>query len=307
MMKRMIRMITAFSMVICLLLGSSISVLADAVMEDADDSFDPYIAFGNDLTDTEKVDVMKLLDLNGEDLERYKVVDITNDEEHRYLGGYMDASVIGSRALSSVKVVKTKEGSGIGVKTKNISYCTSGMYCNALVTAGLADADVVVAGPFAISGTSALVGAMKAYAVMTGEEITEETMDAATNELVVTGELANETGDTEGIETLVAAVKEKVVSGNLSSDEDIKKAIEDSAKDLNIKLSDADKQKLIAIMNKISKLDIDVDQLKEQASQIYDKLGDLIKNNDSFFQKVGNFFSSMFDSIGKFFSNLFGK
>ena len=72
----------------------------------------------------------------------------------------MDKSVIGSRALSSVLVEGKKDGNGIRVTTKNITYCTPGMYENALATAGIKDADIVVAGPFKISGTAALVGAI---------------------------------------------------------------------------------------------------------------------------------------------------
>ena len=37
------------------------------------------------------------------------------------------------------------------------------MYKNALVTAGIEDADIIVAGPKNISGTAALVGVFKAY------------------------------------------------------------------------------------------------------------------------------------------------
>ena len=39
------------------------------------------------------------------------------------------------------------------------------MYENALTTAGVTDATVTVAGPFNITGTAALVGAMNAYEV----------------------------------------------------------------------------------------------------------------------------------------------
>ena len=60
----------------------------------------------------------------------------------------MDASVIGSRALSSVVVEKKEAGTGIKVKTQNITYCTTGMYQNALATAGLENAEIRVAGPF---------------------------------------------------------------------------------------------------------------------------------------------------------------
>ena len=75
---------------------------------------------------------------------KIKTIKITNKEEHEYLGDYIASSVIGKRALSSVMVVKTEKGSGVHVTTDNISYCTSGMYTNALVTAGLEDAEVKV-------------------------------------------------------------------------------------------------------------------------------------------------------------------
>ena len=52
----------------------------------------------------------------------------------------------------------TDKGNGIKVSTYNINYCTAGMYKNALATAGISDANIIVAGPFALSGTAALVG-----------------------------------------------------------------------------------------------------------------------------------------------------
>ena len=131
------------------------SASADAVVKDEDTTYDRYIAFGADLTVKEKAAVMKEFGITNADLSDYKVIEITNKEEHEYLGDYISSSVIGKRALSSVMVVKTEKDSGIAVDTKNISYCTSGMYCNALVTAGLEDAQVTVVGPFNISGSSA--------------------------------------------------------------------------------------------------------------------------------------------------------
>ena len=61
----------------------------------------------------------------------------TNAEEHKYLDTYLDKSVIGTRALSSVKIEEADAGAGITVETHNISFCTEEMYTNALVTAGI--------------------------------------------------------------------------------------------------------------------------------------------------------------------------
>jgi uncharacterized protein YpuA (DUF1002 family) len=289
-------------------LVSPVSVLADEVA--ADTGYDRYIAFGQDLKASEKQKVLDAWGLSEDDLDDYKVIEITNQEEHDYLGDYIDSSVIGTRALSSVKVVKTEEGSGIQVETTNINYCTSGMYCNALLTAGLEDASVEVAGPFSISGTSALVGAMKAYAAMTGEEISESTMDAATDELVTTAELADKIGDSEKVEELVAAVKQKVFEDQLSSSADIKEAIESSANALGVDLSEEDISNIADMMEKVSKVDVDVNAIKEQASDIYNKLKesgiDLGQvDTQGLSEKVGSFFSNIFNAIKDFFAGLF--
>ena len=59
-------------------------------------------------------------------------------------------------------------------------------------------------------------------------------------------------------------------------------------------------------MNKISKLDLDVDALAKQAGELYEKLKGMgldLDNIDT--EKVGNFITRFFDSIVSFFSNLF--
>lgn len=258
------------------------------------DSTQKYLALGDSLTSSEQKKVLDLLGVD--DLNDYQVIKVTNKEEHEYLDGYLSSSVIGTRALSSVTVEQTEDGSGVDVSTKNITYCTSGMYRNALVTAGIKNADVKVAGPFNISGTAALVGVMKAYEEMTGKEIPEKSKDAATDELITTGEVAENIGS-EDAEKLIADVKQKVAEENLSSPSEIKQAIEESAKDLNISLSDEDRQKIQDLMDKISDLNLNVDQLKEQAKAIYDKLG----GADGILDKMLNWLQSVAD----WFSNLF--
>ena len=159
----------------------------DNVVIAADDK--PYLALGENLSSEQRAAVLGLMGLDAASLGDYNVVYITNAEEHQYLDAYLSSDKIGTRALSSVVIVKREEGSGLNISTKNINYCTIGMYKNALATAGLKDADVIVAGPSPISGTAALIGAMKAYAEMTGEPVDEDSLDAAMNEIVVTGEL----------------------------------------------------------------------------------------------------------------------
>lgn len=227
----------------------------------------------------------------------YKVITVTNKDEHEYLDSYLSSRVIGTRALSSVTVEQKDDGNGVNVTTQNISYCTSGMYRNALITAGIKNADVKVAGPFKISGTAALVGVMKAYEEMTGKKIPEKSKDAATDELITTGEVAENIGSDDA-EKLIADVKQKVAKDNLSSPSEIKQAIEESAKDLNINLSDADRAKIQSLMDKISGLDLNVSQLKSQAKDLYDKLG----GSQGIFDKIAAFFQSIFSWLSNLFS-----
>ena len=185
---------------------SSVTVKADSVDQ-------KYLALGADLTASQKKKVLELLDLD--DNSDYKVITVTNKDEHEYLDSYLSSRVIGTRALSSVTVEQKDDGNGVNVTTQNISYCTSGMYRNALITAGIKNADVKVAGPFKISGTAALVGVMKAYEEMTGKKIPEKSKDAATDELITTGEVAENIGSDDA-EKLIADVKQKVAEDNLS-------------------------------------------------------------------------------------------
>lgn len=259
----------------------------------------PYLALGANLNQQQRETVLGLLGINPAELDDYDVIYITNEEEHEYLGEYVAANKIGTRALSSVLVVKRDEGNGINITTKNISYCTIGMYKNALITAGITDADIIVAGPLPISGTAALVGAMKAYSVMTGEEVTEKSMDTALNELVLTGDIAQAVGDSEKAEELVAYLKQEVIEKELKSETEIRGAIEDACRQFDVKLSEEEVTELTGLLDKIGQLDLDMDSVRSQAEALYDKLSDL--NAEGIFDRVKNFFQSILD----FFQGLF--
>ncbi len=261
----------------------------------------PYISLGADLNQEERATVLRLLGVTEDDLENYTVTTVTNADEHEYLDSYLSSSIIGSRALSSVLVEGKEDGNGINVTTSNITYCTPGMYENALATAGVENADIKVAGPFNISGTAALVGAIKAYENMTGEEVGEENADTATNELVVTGQVAENVGDQEKAEQLIGAVKGEVVEGNATTTEEIGNVVDQAAQEMEVSLSEEDRQAIIDLMKKIDGLNLNIDSLKEQASNLYDQIAGLDLNLDinqeqvkGFFEKILDFFRGLF-------------
>lgn len=276
-------------------------VPAGASADSVNDSLsDTYVSLGANLSDSERATVLSLLGLTEDELQNCTVVQVTNQEEHEYLDAYLSSSVIGNRAISSVKVVNKDDGNGINVETHNITYCTETMYQNALATAGLEDADVTVAGPYNVSGTAGLIGAIKAYDTMTGKDTAEESVEAATQELVTTSELGESMGDQESASTLVGAVKDKVVSEGLETEEEIRDAIEDTAEQMDITLTEDQIAKITALMDEIKNLDIDINALKEQAKGLYNKLDSLdidISSAQGFFSRIGEFFSNLWDRI----------
>lgn len=262
----------------------------------------PYVSLGVDLNANERATVLNLLGVTEDELKNYTVATVTNQDEHDYLDSYLDKSVIGTRALSSVLVEGKEEGNGINVTTKNITYCTSGMYENALATAGIKDADIIVAGPFHISGTAALVGAIKSYENMTGEAVKTENVETATNELVITGKVAESVGDTDKAEQLIGAVKEQVVEGHAVTAEEIGEVVDKAAQEMSIQLSEEDRQAIVKLMEKIDNLNLDVDTLKEQAKDLYGKIEDLGLKLDINKEQVQGFFEKIISFIKELFS-----
>ncbi len=289
------------------LLLSLTMVLGLGITAQAEDDEKPILALGADLSSDQRATVLGLLGIDESDLDDYDVITITNAEEHQYLDSYLSSSVIGTHALSSVLIRPAEEGAGLNVTTYNISYCTIDMYTNALLTAGLEDANVFVAAPSNISGTSALIGAVKGYAQMNDTKVDEEALETAVNELVVTGDLGQVLGNSETASDMVAYVKQQILENNVKSDADIEKIIRDAMTEFDIKLTDDQIQQLIDLMHKISKLDIDVDALSKQATQIYNKLKDMgldLSKVDT--KQVGNFITRFFDKIMQLINQYIG-
>ena len=140
---------------------------------------------------------------------------------------------------------------------------------------------------------------------MTGEEIDDENLDAANDELVLTGKLVEDIGDSEKAEDLMALVKQEVAENKLTSAEDIQNVVDQACEQLDIQLSEENQQQIAKLMKKIEGLDLDVDKLKDQAKDLYQKLENLDFHVDK--ESVGNFFTRIIDAIVKFFQGLFGK
>lgn len=241
-----------------------------------------YLALGSDLSESEKSTVLDLLEVDN--LDEYNVIYVTNSDEHKYLDSYVDSDQIGSRALSSVSI-EENDGDSIDVEIHNIGYCTEGMYQNALSTAGISGADVVVAGPFEISGTAALVGTIKAYEEMTGKTVDDEVIEGCVDEITTTGELGDEIGDKGAAEDIVSAVKEKLADDPEMSDSELEQTIIDAAQDAGYDLSEGTVEKVKDMSQNLQGLDIDWDNVKNVFNSV---------DAQGFFEKIINWFKSLF-------------
>ena len=283
---------------------------------------DVVVVLGADLSESQRAQVLSYMGLTEESLSECTVILITNEMEHTYLDPYLDASVIGSKALSSVKLTKQKPGSGVYVTTQNINYCTTGMYRNALLTAGLEDTEVFVTAPSPISGTAALIGAVKAYEEISGESVGDNVLDASLDEMITTGELAQSLeGDvsSEEVEALIAWLKAKIADGELDigDEQSVRDAIEEGETTFSIKLSEEDIERIIALLKKLDALGLDANYLIEQAGQLYEKYGlNLVENaNEAINEAVGgaishaisSFWKDLKASVTNFFKNLFSR
>lgn len=252
------------------------------------------LALGADLSADQRAVVLSEMGITEAEAASYQTVYITNDMEHQYLDSSLGASVVGSHALSSVLLIPQESGTGLSVETHNINYCTISMYRNALLTAGVQDAKVIVAAPSQVSGTAALIGAVKAYEAYSGETVAEDAFETATNELVLTGELMEEL-DSEQISDLIAYLKQKVAEEGLDDPDKLEELVNKASKEMDISLTDAQVSQIVDLLLKLGKLDIDAGRLVSQAKELYEKLDSLGIELDT--EKVGNFITRFVSSV----------
>ena len=237
-------------------------------------------------------------------LERGSVseITVTNAEERAYLEGLVSDKKIGSVALSCVYITTLEQGAGLSISSKNINWCSNEMYANALTTAGITDAQVMVTAPFAVSGTAALTGIYRAYEDITGTSLSDLAKSVGAEELVVTGELAEYIGSEEAA-GLINELKKILDQTQNMSDEDVKAEIRKIAKQYNVEVTDVQVEQLLALCRKLEKLDVDA--LKKQLISLTETVQKAGKAQ-AFVSSIGEKVTGFFSSVGQFFTNLFG-
>ena len=259
---------------------------------------------GADLTDDQIAAVYNAFGIRRGDAIELRV---TNGEERQWLQGYVDESLIGTRSISCVYVELLPEGSGMDVTTSNITWCTGEMYISALATAGITDARVIVAAPFEVSGTAALTGVYKAYEDMTGKKLDDLAKLVSTQELTITGELANEIGSMDST-SIVNDLKLMLDETQKMTDDEIRAEIVEIAGRYNVSLTNTQIQQLIDLCRSLEGLDADslkarVEEVQGTLQKVSDaktKVVGFVETVKKVVTSVSSFFDKIKDIIAKF-------
>lgn len=234
------------------------------------------VTLGADLTEEQRTMLLKYFGVYGQSVE---TLTITNADEREHLGSYIPLEQIGTRTFSCALVNPTTSG-GIQVKTANLTYVTSNMIATTLSTSGVVNCEVLAAAPFAVSGTGALTGILMAYETASGETLEEEKKEVATQELVTTTSIATNIGQIEATQ-IVNETKIQIIENNIVETGDIEIVINEVADEENISLSDEDRQLLVDLMEQISALDYNYEEMSETLQRVESNLDEISSETNS--------------------------
>lgn len=273
----------------------------------------PTVIYGGGLSESQITETEKLLGI--ENPENVAAGSVTGQDLINYLG---DGSGNTSSMISSVLVQKQDSGEGVDVEIvtpENISQITQDQYANAAITAGVKDVKIVVASISKVTGESALSGIYKAFDV-NGEELDQERMEVAQDELETTNEIAqenagNEEFDTAKFDQAIIEIKQSLADlkeqqGELATKEDVERIINEALEKNNLQNAVTQDQidQLMALFEKYQQTSaIDSAEVKEQlknlSNTVQDKFGDALQQaeDSGLVDKVGNFFSQIWNAI----------
>ena len=265
-----------FLAVLCSALMATASLPAVAlqpVMADAS----KVVSIGNDLTDAQKKTMMKYFGISGD--KSVQQITVTNKDEVSHLSGYIPLEQIGTRTVSCAYIKPTESG-GIKVRTANLQYVTANMIASTLADLGIKNCEVVSACPFQVSGTGALTGVMMAYEKATGTVINKDKKDIATQEVVITKDIAKDIGTAQA-ENIVNQAKTEVVQNNVTNKTDIQNTVTNIINNNNVNITEQQIDNIVDLVEDVANQDYDdsyVKNLEEIGNNIKQEL-EAIKND----------------------------
>ncbi|MBZ9633365.1 DUF1002 domain-containing protein [Clostridium sp. FP1] len=253
------------------------------------------VTIGYDLTNQQKEDMLKYF---GVDKNSASVVEVTSNEEKKYLGGTVSKDQLGNKAISCSYIEPTTTG-GLVVNTHNVTWVNASMIKNALITAGIENADVKVSAPFSVSGTAAMTGILKGFEnSKDGKKLDESTKKTANEEVAVTGKLGEKIGQDKAA-GLINEVKNEVIKDKPKTEAGITKIVNNVTNNYNYTLSKDDVNGIVGLMTNVNKLNLDYSKVKGQLEGVASTMKNTLDSD-----KAKGWFASICASIGNFFKGI---
>ena len=269
----------------------------------ADNISDSRTVIGADLDSDEIATVYKSFGIERGEV---KELTVTNADERKYLEGQVDESLIGTRSISCIYIEAQGSGEGLDVSVENITWCTADMYMNAMVTAGITDANVKIVAPYKVSGTAALTGIYMAYEDITGKKLDEDAKLVGTKELTITAELADEIGSADST-AIVNELKLILDQTKDMTDDELREQIKQIAEKYEVTLNDSQIDQLISLCRSLEKLDVSALKEKvEQVQQYIKNIADTKGSVEKFLSEASDTVTEFVNKVIDFFKNLFG-
>jgi uncharacterized protein YpuA (DUF1002 family) len=290
--KLFIAKLTMTSLAICLFFTSveAVPVFADSFKS---------VTLGADLSEAQKQEMLKAF---GVTKNSANILEVTSKEEHTYLAKVASEAQLGNKAISCSYVEPTEKG-GLNVSTNNLTWVNDGMIKNALITAGIENANVKASAPFEVSGTAALTGILKGFEnTSTGKKIDENKKEAANEELITTGDVGEKIGQNDA-SNLMNNIKKDVIKDKPKTKEELNKIVDKATNEYKDKLTDQDIENIRNVMSKINDLDLNYNNLKDQMNDITNQLKDKLNTKEAqgFFSRLEEMFSDFLDSVKSLF------
>lgn len=251
------KLFTALLCSLCMVAGSftcAVPVAADAMK---------VVTLGADLTEAQKNTMLKYFKV---DSSQVHLMTITNQDERNYLGSYVPLEQIGTRTVSCAYVKPTQSG-GIKVRTANLNWVTCNMIATTLSTSGVTNCEVVAACPFEVSGTGALAGITMAYEKASGQQLDQTKKELATEELVVTGDLAQQVGQNDAT-NIINQAKKQVIENNIQSAEEIYNVVVNIAEQNNMSVGSDQMDTIVSLLQEIAQQNYDYNEMKETLENV---------------------------------------
>ena len=118
-----------------------------------------------------------------------------------------------------------------------------------------------------VSGTGALTGIQMAYEQASGKKLDETKTKLANEEMVVTGNLADQVGKNEAT-TVVNQSKMDVIQNNVQNADEIQNIVINVAEQNNVSVSQEEIDKIVSLLEKIAEQGYNYDDVKETLEQV---------------------------------------